>query len=373
MTRFEDQNRDADQLFDATGVRWMAQNTNHLPPPAEVLAALHTSVNSGEFSRYAPPLGFEALRATILADLDLPGLAVMITDGGAAALYNACETFLRAGDHFITTEPGWKWPPVYARAIGADVTELDVYDSAVGYRLTAAAVAAAAARGVRMLYLVDPNNPLGTCIQKDDLQQIADIAREHGAIVIHDCTYEPFAEKHSFMAELYPEGTLTIYSFSKWLGTAGLRIGAVVGPYDLIEQLMSAPANSLGSSVVAQRAAMAGLAVKSRWFPEVQRVQRRNQARIKETVDAIHGLSLPVFPSEGNYLVLECIDAGVDPKLLAEAMADRGFLIRAGVYHTQRHGHRFVKVSTTVPTTWVDEFCDLLPAMVERLRAPGTV
>lgn len=370
MAHFDDQNRDADRWFVADGVRWMGQNTNHLALPPEVVSALHESVSSGEFSRYAPPLGFERLRAAILADLGLRGFAAMITDGGAGALYNACQAFLRPGDHFVTTEPGWKWPPVYARAVGADVTEIDVYEPAVEYRLTADRVEQAVSRRMRMLYLVDPNNPLGTCIEAAELRQIAEICRAHQAIVIQDCTYQPFAEKHTLLAPLYPEGTLTIYTFSKWLGTAGLRVGAIIGAPNLIKRLAATPANSLGSSVIGQRAAMAGLQVKPGWFPEVQRIQRLNQARIKNAVDSIDGLCLPVYPSEGNYLVVECIEAGVDPEALAAAMANDGFIIRAGKYHTHRHGDRFVKVSTSVPPAWVDEFCDALPALVERLRCP---
>ncbi len=127
MADFEADSRTCDRMFDAEGMRWMGQNTNHLPLPAAVVTALHEGVDQDDFRRYAPPLGFEALRAAILTDLELTGATAMVTDGGAAALYNACQTFLRSGDHFVTTEPGWKWPPVYACAIGASVTELDVY------------------------------------------------------------------------------------------------------------------------------------------------------------------------------------------------------------------------------------------------------
>jgi len=367
MADFEHHNRECDRRFDADGVRWMGQNTNHLPLPPSVITALHDSVERDEFRGYAPPLGFEALRAAIIADLGLTDVKALVTDGAAVGLYNVCQTFLQPGDHFITTEPGWKWPPLYARAIGAAVTELDVYDSALGYRLTAAQVAEVAALGVRMIYLVDPNNPLGTCIDPAQMQQIVDIAREHEAIIVHDCTYQAFAQGHTLAASLYPEGTLTIYSFSKWLGTAGLRIGATLGPTNLIARLAATPANGLGSSVIAQRAAMAGLQVKDEWFPEVQQIQRRNQARIKQAVDAIGGLALPVYPSQGNYIVVECVEAGVAPGALAAAMVDHGFIIRAGAYHTRRHGHRFVKISTTVPTAWVDEFCALLPRVISQL------
>jgi len=43
-------------------------------------------------------------------------------------------------------------------------------------------------------------------------------------------------------------------------------------------------------------------------------------------------------------------------------------MIRQGAYHTPNFGDRFIKVSTSVPTAWVQEFVDLLPTLVEQVR-----
>jgi hypothetical protein len=47
-------------------------------------------------------------------------------------------------------------------------------------------------------------------------------------------------------------------------------------------------------------------------------------------------------------------------------------MIRQGSYHTPTFGDRFVKVSTSVPKAWVEEFVDLLPAMMDRARGLNT-
>jgi aspartate/methionine/tyrosine aminotransferase len=372
MSDFETRNRYFDRLSNTPGLRWMGQNTNHHPLPAAVIKAMHDSIDSDEFRAYAPPLGFEALRQGVVADVGLEGAIAMITDGGVEALYHICHTFLRAGDQFVTTDPGWKWPPAFARAIGATVTEIPIYDASLGYRLSAELLEAAVTDKTRVIYLVDPNNPLGTCIQEAEMVRIAGIARARGALLIHDCTYRHFAEGHTLAARFYPEGTLTTYSFSKWLGAAGLRIGAAIGAPALIERLAAAPPNNLGSNVVSQRAALAGLQAKSEWFPEVQRTQRRNQAKIKKAAEAIPGFHLPVYPSNGNFLVVECIEAGVQPEALVAAMQEHRILIRQGSYHTPTFGHRFIKVSTTVPEAWVDEFCALLPDVASAVRGRNT-
>ena len=372
MSDFETRNRYFDRLSNTPGLRWMGQNTNHHPLPPAVIKAMHDSIDSDEFRAYAPPLGFETLRQGVVDDLGLQDAIAMITDGGVEALYHICHTFLRAGDQFVTTDPGWKWPPAFARAIGAEVTEIPIYDASLGYRLSADLLKAAITDKTRVIYLVDPNNPLGTCIAESEMIGIAAIARDLGALLIHDCTYRHFAEGHTLAARFYPEGTLTTYSFSKWLGAAGLRVGAAVGAPALIERLASAPPNNLGSNVVSQRAALAGLAAKSEWFPGVQRTQRRNQAEIKKAAEAIPGFHLPVYPSNGNFLVVECIEAGVQPEALVAAMQEHRILIRQGSYHTPTFGNRFIKVSTTVPEAWVDEFCALLPTVAAKVRGRNT-
>ena len=368
MKDYEIRNKYFDNLFNTPNLRWMGQNTNHIQLPESVVGAMIESIRRDEFRAYAPPLGFEELRAGIIEDLNLPGHVAMVTDGGVEALYHVCHTFLKAGDHFVTTDPGWKWPPIFAAALGAKVSEIPIYGAEHGYHLSAQQLESAVTGATRLIYLVDPNNPLGTCVPANELMQIAEIARRNNAILIHDCTYRHFADNHTLAAQFYPEGTLTTYSFSKWLGLAGLRIGAVIGDPSLIEKLAAAPPNNLGSNVVSQRAAIAGLKSKSEWFPTAQALQRRNQAKIKETTDRLPGFHIPVYPSNGNFLVIECIEANVFPEALVAAMQEHQILIRQGSYHTKTFGSRFIKVSTTVPAAWADEFCSLLPGIVERVR-----
>ena len=106
---------------------------------------------------------------------------------------------------------------------------------------------------------------------------------------------------------------------------------------------------------------------------EVQRIQRRNQAAIKYKVDTIPGLFIPIYPSEGNFVIIECAALGLTPEALAAVFAKRGIMIRQGSYHTPRFGSRFVKVSTTVPAEWVDAFCRELPDAIVAARGLNDV
>jgi aspartate/methionine/tyrosine aminotransferase len=368
MKAFEVRNAHFDRLVNTPDLRWLGQNTNHAKMHPAVIEAMERCIRSEEFHIYAPPAGLEELRAGIVADLGLETLSALVSDGAVASLYHACHTLLGPGDEFITTDPTWNWPMAFARSVGATVKQIPIYGEEYSYRLAPERLAAAITPKTKVVYLVDPNNPLGTACTPAEIDAITDIVRRAGAYLIHDCTYRHFAYDHTLAATRYPERTLTIYSFSKWLGLAGLRVGAIVSHPDIIEKLASAPPNNLGSSILSQRAAAAGLKIKSEWFPGVLAQQRGNQKLIKEATDRIPGLAMPVYPSNGNFIVLETQGAGIAPEALVAEYQEKKIMIRQGAYHTPTFGDRFVKVSTSVPTEWIEEFVELLPEMVERAR-----
>lgn len=368
MNAFEIRNRHFDWLCRTPGLMWLGQNTNHFPTHHAVRQAMLDSIDAEEYHAYAPPAGLQELRELILADLGLHDESVLVTDGAVEALYIGCHACSEPGATFVTTDPGWKWPMQFAQASGAAVIEIPIYGREHNWRLSAPRLEAAVDGRTRVIYLVDPNNPLGVCYTTTEIEAFTAIARKAGAYFVHDCTYRDFADEHTLAARFYPERTITIYSFSKWLGLAGLRVGALVASSDVIERIAAAPPNNLGSNVVSQRAAIAGLKVKPEWMRQVNGRQRRNQEEIFKAVANVRGLNVAVYPSQANFLVVECVEAGITPEALCAAYQTQGIMIRQGSYHTPRFGHRFVKVATTVPEAWADAFCSKLPEMVERAR-----
>lgn len=362
-------NRYFDALSATPGLAWMGQNTNHIPAHAAVTAAMIRAIEAGEFNAYAPPLGFEALRAAITADLGVPGAEALVTEGGVNALAMVCRARCRPGTTFVTTDPTWKWPCLFARQAGAEVIEIPIYDPGCDYRLTPEALRAHVDDRTAIIYLVDPNNPLGIRYTAEEIAAFAAIAQEAGALLVHDCTYRDFAEGHHPALKAAPEHAVVSLSFSKWLGLAGMRIGALVTPPALFEEFAAQATSVLGASVIAQRAAEAGLAVKSEWMEGVRRIDGANKAMIRDAFLAFPGFAIPVWPSHGNFLVIETAGAGIRPEALVEAARRRGIMIRQGTYHTARFGDRFVKVSTSVPGDWAEKLCTLLPGMVEEARS----
>ena len=364
MEPYQRRNRHFEDLTARRGLVWMGQNTNHLPTHPDVKRAMIAAIEDEDYHAYAPPTGLEELRRLILADFGVDDADVLITDGAVEGLYHACRHVLRPGERMITTDPGWPWPEAFSRLSGAKVEALPIYRAEQGYKLTPGQLAAAVAGGgVGLIYLIDPLNPLGVGYSADEIAGFAGIARDASAWLIHDCTYRHFAHDHTLAWRHYPERTITTYSFSKWLGLAGLRLGGLMARPAAIEMLSDGQPNSLGSNLVSQRGAIAGLRTKAEWFPEVNRIQRANQAAIHEAVRPINGLDMPVYPSNGNFVAIDVSAAGIAPETLCELYLERGIMIRQAAYQSKLFAERFVKVSTTVPAADAARFCALLPEL----------
>jgi aspartate/methionine/tyrosine aminotransferase len=367
-------NRYFDDLFSTPDLAWMGQNTNHVPAHPAVAEAMIRSVEAGEFNAYAPPMGFEALRSAIVADLGVAGTSAeaLVTEGGVNALAMICKARAKPGTTLVTTDPTWKWPCMFAEQAGAEVIQIPIYDASVNYKLTPEALRANVDERCAIIYIVDPNNPLGIRYDRSEIEAFAEIARSVGALLIHDCTYRDFADGHTPVLQVAPEGTVVSLSFSKWLGLAGMRIGALVAEPKLVDEFSAASTSVLGASVVAQRAAMAGLSVKPEWMQDVRRIDSANKAMIIEAAKAT-GLSVPIPVSHGNFLVLETASTGVSPEAIVEAARREGVMIRQGRYHTAAFGDRFIKVSTSVPGAWAERFCEGLPRYIETARTLNDV
>lgn len=345
-----------EQLLATPDLVWMGQNTTHVEPPAQVIAAMETCIRDREFQLYAPPGGFARLRELVIEDLGVNGATAWFTEGAVAGLNHICTVLGPQVSRLITTDPGWPWPGRFVGRTGVPVFALDIYDNA-GCVLTASQVEEVIEPG-SIIYLIDPLNPIGSMYARDALEAIVALARETESYIIHDCTYRHFAEGHTLVADLYPERTFTTYSFSKWLGLAGLRLGAVVANPELIGMLTTVPSNPLGASIIAQRAAIAGLEVRDQWLPHIRSVNRTNIELVEKTVAETGWGRVLVTPSQGNFLAVDISESGWTADETCDALLEDKIFIRPGTYQSPHFGEKFVKISTSVPTEWVERWAE---------------
>jgi len=365
MYPFQERNRYFQELFDRKDLAVMGRNTNHFPNDPEIKEAMISAILSEEYHNYAPPCGILELQELILKDLQSPQCYALITNGATEALCQVTNVLLREGDDFISTDPGYFITHNFAKASAANVIEIPIYSDKSHYKLSPALLRSHITPKTKMIYLVDPNNPLGSCLQEEEVKRICDIAKEIGAFFVQDCTYRDFADSHFPAVRYYPEGAVAIYSFSKWCGLAGMRIGAIVSHPSVIDQLTRAQMNNLGSSLIAQRGAIAALKIKERWFKKIFDLERYHQSILNAMFKSLEGFFPTVYPSQTNFLTMDVSQSGFHPEFLSIKLLERNIQVRHAGYNSRLFGDKFFRVGSTVPREWIDRFCDVFPKIVK--------
>jgi len=333
----------------------MSQNTNTIPMPRDIKDAILRSVDEAEYNLYPFKRGLFGLPEAVKEDLGLEDPDVLITNGGIEGEYVSTRALLKPGDEVISTDPSFL--PIHDQVAmaGAKTVELDIYRK--GYKLRADWANEAVT-----------NNPLGSGYTRSEVKGLAEVAKDHGLWLIDDITYRDFNPEHTLAAEFYPERTLSSYSFSKGCGLAGMRVGALLAMPDAMKEIKRYDTNVLGTNVLAQRAALAGLQCKGTWLPMVRKIVARNQEIIRDTVKRVKGCSLPVYPSKANMFVIDIAPTGVNPDEVEDRLLrDHMIHVRAGGYLSKRFGPRFVRVSFTIPTEQCEKFATAFPKVMESL------
>ena len=370
MYLFQERNQYFQEHFDKKDLAVMGRNTNHFPNTQEIKDAMILSIMNEEYHNYAPPYGMRELQELILKDLQAPQCYAFITNGATEALYQITRTLLREGDDFISTDPGYFITHNFARFSGANVIEIPIYDRQNHYRLTPELVQSHLTSKTKMIYLVDPNNPLGNCLRKEEVAEICDIAKKVGAYFVQDCTYKDFSDSHFPAVRYFPEGAISVYSLSKSCGLAGMRIGAIVSHPSVIDRLTKVHMNNLGSNLVAQRGAIVALRTKERWFKEVFDLERRHQSILTEMFNTLDGFMPVTYPSQTNFLTVDVSGSGFHPEFLSIKLLEKNIQVRHAGYNSRLYADRFFRVGATVPREWIDRFCTEFPKIAKENK-PG--
>ncbi|MEN4007162.1 MAG: pyridoxal phosphate-dependent aminotransferase [Methanobacteriaceae archaeon] len=349
---------------------WMGQNTNHLHEENDIMYSMLESIENKDYCKYPPPEGFLELKDLILEDLCLnpEDNDVLVTAGGTESLYLCMNDILGPTDNVITCDPGYLIIDNFASRFADHVKSIPIYSKGNDYKLTPELVKQNIDKNTRLISLVDPLNPLGSCYTLEEIKEFADLAIDNDIYLLHDITYRDFARKHYLAAEYAPEHTVTVYSFSKICGMAGLRIGAMISTPGILNSIRSIVINDLGTNIVAQKGALVALKSKPEWIDRIKNTTKSNQKIIKKAVDNIEGAFIPVYPSDGNMLVIDLHEAGVEPVEVAEYLLSRKIFAREGTYTSKLFGHRYLRVSFSIPEACVRKFAVNFQDAVEALR-----
>ena len=224
-----------------------------LPLAPAVIEAMHSAVDemadAATFRGYAPDLGYEFLRSTIVKnDYEARGVniaidEVFISDGAKSDSGNIGDIFAKE-NRIAVCDPVY---PVYVdtNAMAGRTGEYDkdkeCWSQVIYMQCTAENnfVPAIPEETPDLIYICCPNNPTGTAMKKEELQTWVDFALTKGAVIIYDAAYEAYISEEDVPHTIYEcEGAkkcaIEMRSFSKNAGFTGTRLGFTVIPKELV-------------------------------------------------------------------------------------------------------------------------------------------
>ncbi len=174
-----------------------------------------------------PDISSLKLSKSIAKYLGLSPLQVLVFGGSDVALETIVRTYVTKGDQVGVVVPGYDNFRVYAESCGATVHGISTGprdEFSVDDFLSRLSQLSA----LKVIYLINPNNPLGYRISSPDIQRV--LSAHPGAVVILDEAYIEFMAEGSSSAPMIDkhENLFVVRSFSKAFGLAGLRLGYVV-------------------------------------------------------------------------------------------------------------------------------------------------
>ncbi len=347
---------------------WMSQNTNQLETSPKIVEAMKEALDDRKYNLYPYKQGILGLKQAILEDLGLTGgYDALVTNGAIEATYTLTRAMLEEGDNVVASDPSFMPIHHQIELSGAVPKEIFVYKDP--YKMKVDEVNEAVDEKTKMILLIDPLNPLGTGYTTDEVKGISQIAEDNDIFLIHDITYRDFAYEHTLASNFYPEKTMFIYTFSKSIGFAGMRLGSLIMPDEYSDILHKYRTNVLSANVIAQVGAKKALETKNEWMDEMIKQSRRNQALIKDTADKIDGVNLPVYPSSTNMFVMDIQETGLNPQRIQEKLLyEHQVFVRGGNYLSNKAGDKFVRISFSVPEEGVRRFSKALPIVIDELR-----
>ncbi len=166
---------------------------------------------------------------------------VLITNGGSEALSMIYTCILDYGDEVLVPEPFYTNYQTFIAAAGGKVVPVTT-NAEEGYKFAFAdRIEKVITDKTRAISLVNPGNPTGTILTRDEMRIIADVAKKHDIWIIADEVYREFAydgrEMTSFgQFEDVEDRVIIVDSVSKRFSACGARVGCIVSKN---EDLMS--------------------------------------------------------------------------------------------------------------------------------------
>ncbi len=298
----------------------IASNENPASPSPAIVRAI-TDALAG-INRYSDAACHD-LSVAIAAKYGVEKEEIVVGNGSNEIIDFLVKAFVEKGDEVITSHPSFLMYQKFVQVRGGINHIIPLQER--GHDLNA--IMDRINERTRLIFIDNPNNPMGSAIAPRDLYIFLSSVAEH-VIVVIDEAYADFMEE-----ELRPDAASLIRNterrcpvvfmrtFSKAYGLAGLRVGYGIMNRDLAACLHKVR-QPFNVNTLAQAGAIAALKEEERY----QQIVQKNRQGISYLRDAFAALGCISYPSQGNFVF---VDVKRDADRLYEALLHKGIIIRS--------------------------------------------
>ena len=336
------------------------------------------------FTGYTETAGIPELREAIADYLNerygagVRPSEVIVTTGAKTAIFLALAAYLDPGDEIIVPEPSYPAYPEVARALGAvpRFVPLRWLGAGRGFELDVEALEEAVTPRTKMLVLTNPHNPTGAVFPPGQVDEVMELARRRGIIVLADEIYDNFVYEGGFRSVLshsdWRDYVLYVNGHSKTFSMTGWRLGYLVAREEVARRLTRLAVNIYSCAPsISQKAGVAAL--RGPWEPVRRMVEefRRRRDVVVEELGRVPGFE--VYRPSGAFYVFPRVQGLLDQigmgteEFVDHMLEERGVVMLPGTVFPERAGEGFLRLSYAVSVERIREGIRRVREEVERL------
>lgn len=254
------------------------------------------------------------LREALAAHHDVRPENIVVGEGIDGLLGYLVRLLVDPGDPVVTSDGAYPTFNFHVAGFGGVLHKVPYSGD---FEDPEALAAKAAKTGAKLVYLANPDNPMGSAHPAEDISRMIGALPE-GTLLVLDEAYVDLAPGGTApVIDAEDPRVIRMRTFSKGYGMAGLRVGYAIGAAPLVSAFNKIR-NHFGVGRIAQAGALAALADQA-WLAEV--VKRVEASRVELARIARLNRLVPL-PSATNFVTMDCgADGAFARKVLAELVA----------------------------------------------------
>lgn len=293
---------------------------------------------------------------------------ILVTVGGSEGIDACIRSIVEPGDEVIIPEPSFVcYVPLVEISGGVPVIINTKPENS--FRITADELREHITDKTKLLILPYPNNPTGSVMRREHLEEIAEVLRDTNVLILSDEIYAELTygdERHVSIAEIdgMYERSVVVSGFSKTYSMTGWRLGFACGPAPIIKQMtkihqfgiMSSPTTSQYAAVEALR----------NGDDDIKSMLDKYDARRRFVVNSFRSMGLDCFEPEGAFYLFPCIKStGMTSDEFCEKLLSEKHVAAIPGSAFGKCGEGFIRVSYCNSLRNLQKACELIAEFLD--------